>query len=83
MAKVLKATKNLGAKVPIIGDSFENRRDQFLKEVNEIGTKYKIGLTPQLKYTREAIIPEFLAFDVKEASEQPKTKDTPNKQPTG
>ena len=81
MTKILKATKQLGSQVPIIGDSFDNRRDAFIKEVNSIGDKYQIALRPQLVYTREGVIPQYMYIDVKEAPKQAAKEEKPNKQP--
>ncbi len=78
MTKILKATKQLGSQVPIIGDSFNNRRDAFIKEVNSVGDKYQIALRPQLVYTREGIVPQYVYLDVKEASKQPEKEKDPN-----
>lgn len=71
-----KDVKQLGSQVPIIGESFENRRNAFLKGINDLGTKHKIALIPQMKYTKEGITPEFLAFDV-----NAKAKDKPQETP--
>jgi len=79
--QVTKATKQLGSQVPIIGDSFENRREAFIKEVNTTGDKYQIALRPQLVYTREGIVPQYVYLDVKEASKQPEKKEKPNNSP--
>ena len=75
-------TKQLGSQVPIIGESFDARKDAFIKEVNSIGDKYKIALRAQLVYTREGIIPQYAYLDVKEASKKPEKEEKPNKQPT-
>jgi len=77
MTKLFKATKQLGSQVPIIGDSFENRRDQFVKEVNSIGDKYQIALRPQLIYTREGIAPQYVYIDVKAAKEKENSENKP------
>lgn len=77
-----KATKQIGSQVPIIGDSFDNRKDQFLKEVDALGVKYQIALKPELRYTLDGVIPAFKVFDVREASKQPKAEEKPSKQPS-
>ena len=57
--------KQLGSQVPVIGESFEARKEAFVKEVNTIGDKYNIALRAQLVYTREGIIPQYVYLDVK------------------
>ena len=61
-----KAPKQLGSQVPIVGESFDNRKAQFIKEVNEVGAKYNIALVPQLVFTREGILPQYIYMDTKE-----------------
>lgn len=75
MTKIVKDTKQLGSQVPIIGESFEARKDAFVKEVNTIGDKYQIALRPQLVYTREGILPQYVYLDTKEKKEENKPKD--------
>ena len=74
-AKMIKATKQIGSQVPIIGESFENRKETFLKEVDALGGKYKIALRPELKYTTEGIVASFKVFDVKEKPKNGEQKD--------
>jgi hypothetical protein len=86
MAKVLKATKQLGADVPIIGESFEKRQELFVNEVNAIGEKHQIALRPQLVYRNEGIVAVIAYIDKKEeekAAKKAAEAKTPNKPPTG
>ena len=69
-------TKQIGSQVPIIGESFDNRKEVFLKEVDALGTKYQIALKPELKYTTEGIIASFKVFDVTKKPEENKQKDS-------
>ena len=73
--QMTKTTKTLEANVPIIGDSFESRKEQFVKEVNLIGEKYQIVLRAQLLFTREGIVPEYAYIDVKDKKQTPTKKD--------
>jgi len=70
-------TKSLGANVPIVGESFEARRERFVKEVNLIGEKYKIALRSQLIYTTKGIVPDYVYVDVKEDPKTAKDVEAP------
>ena len=67
--------KQIGSQVPIIGESFDNRKEVFLKEVDALGTKYQIALRPELKYTTEGIIASFKVFDVTKKPDNGQPKD--------
>ena len=74
MTKIVEAKKQIGSQIPIIGDSVDNRREAFLKEIDALGGKYQIAMRPELKYTVEGIIASFKVFDVKEAKKNSEQK---------
>ena len=48
----------LGAKASItLKDSFEKRKDAFVKEVDVVGNKYMVGIVPKITVTSDGIIP--------------------------
>jgi len=73
-------TKQLGSQVPIVGESFEARREAFLKDVDELGSKHKIALKPELKYTTDGIIATFKVFDATKKPDNGQSKDQKKKE---